>query len=333
MRESDNEIQDVLDQLTWLEPAASDAPLPARQALEQTKQAMAAQPSLVNDFFRSISQMANRRSIALGATLVIAIVALFMIPAVRATASDFLGLFRVQKFAPISVSPEQIALLEQLGEQGLNPGEFVMVDEPSEPEQAFSLEEAAARTGYSVNTLAALEALGPASELYVMDAGSGYLTIDLAGARAIVEAAGADPALLPDSLEGARIDVNIFPSVQQIWSDRAMLMQTQSPYVAYPEDVDPALLGQALLQVLGVDPVAAQQIAQTIDWTSTLLLPFPQDLATYQEVTVDGGPGVALLPLDGSNQTTVMWQRDGMVNMLAADMGLDELLSLANTLR
>lgn len=333
MHENDNEIQDVLDQLTRLEPGPADTPQPATQALAQVKQTMADQPSLINDFFRSINDMANRRSIALGATLVLAVVALFMIPAVRATASDFLGLFRVEKFAPISVSPEQIALLEQLGEQGLNPGEFVMVDEPAEPEMAFSLGEASTRTGYAVNSLATLEALGPASELYVMDGGSGYLTVDLAGARAIVEAAGADPALLPDSLDGSRIDVNLFPSVQQIWTDQAMLMQTQSPYVAYPDDVDPAVLGQALLQVLGVDAVAAQQIAQTIDWTSTLLLPFPQDLATYQEVTVDGGPGVALLPLDGSDQTTVMWQRDGMVNMLAANMSLDELLSLANTLR
>ncbi len=330
MNENDNEIQDVLDQLTWLEPGPADAPQPATHALAQAKQAMANQPSLIDNFFRRVNEMANRRSIALGATLVLAVVALFMIPAVRATASDFLGLFRVQKFAPISVSPEQLALLEQLGEQGLNPGEFVMVDEPTEPQMVFSLSDASGQTGYSLRTL---DQLGPASEIYVMGDGSGYLTVDLVGARAIVEAAGADPMLLPDSLDGARIDVNVFSSVQQLWSDGVMLMQTQSPYVAYPEDVDPAVLGQALLQVLGVDPVAAQQIAQTIDWTSTLLLPFPQDLATYQEVTVDGGPGVALLPLDGSNQTAVMWQRDGMVNMLAGEMSLDELLSLTNTLR
>lgn len=331
MSHHDDEFQDVLDQLTWLEPGPSDAPQPAQQALAQTRTRMAQRSSLVEDFFRSVNKMTNRRSMAIVATLVVAVVALLSIPAVRATASDFLGLFRVQKFAPISVSPEQIALLEQLGEQGLEPGEFVMVDEPSEPEMVFSVAEAAARTGYSLRTL---EELGPAAETYVMSDGSGYLTVDLAGARAILEATGADPALLPETLEGARIDVNVFPSVQQIWTaEGVMLMQTQSPYVAYPENVDPSVLGEALLQVLGVDPVAAEQIAQSIDWTSTLLLPFPQDLATYQEVTVDGVPGVALLPLDSSKGTAVMWQKDGTVFMLNGDMGLDELLALANTLR
>jgi hypothetical protein len=64
----------------------------------------------------------------------------FSLPAVRAAASDFLGLFRVEKFAPISVSPQQMAMLEQIAEQGLHPGELVMTSEPASRKVASGAE-------------------------------------------------------------------------------------------------------------------------------------------------------------------------------------------------
>ena len=74
--------------------------------------------------------MFKRRTVAVGLAFVLLLAILFSFPAVRAGASEFLGLFRVQKFAPISISPEQIALLEQLAEEGMEPGELVIRNEP-----------------------------------------------------------------------------------------------------------------------------------------------------------------------------------------------------------
>lgn len=275
--------------------------------------------------------MTNRKTLfALGATAVLAIVLLVGFPSVRAAASDFLGLFRVETFTPISISPEQIAMLDQLETEGLNPGEFVMTTEPGEPMPVASLEEAAAQTGYAVRTLN--DDLG-VPEIYVMPEASGYLTVDLAGSRAIVEATGLDPMLLPDSLDGARVDVSVFPSVQQVWADGTMLMQTASPYVNYPADVDPAVLGEALLRVLGMDAEAARQMAQTIDWTSTMLLPIPREFATYQQVTVDGAPGVAIIPVDGSSEAALMWQKGGSIYVLSGPAGVDRLIDFASFLQ
>ena len=62
--------------------------------------------------------MYRQRTWAIGLAAVLFFAVLFSFPAVRAAASDFLGLFRVQKFAPISISPEQMAMLEQLAEGG-----------------------------------------------------------------------------------------------------------------------------------------------------------------------------------------------------------------------
>jgi hypothetical protein len=275
--------------------------------------------------------MSKKAFATIGLTVLV-IVAMFMaFPSVRAAAGEFLGLFRVQQFAPISVSPQQMALLERLGDQGLAPGEFVVTQELGEPETVDSPEAAATVAGFAPKTL---PNRGELIRTYVMQGGAGHLVVDLAGARAIVEAAGADPLLLPDSLDGARVDVTVHDSVGQLYDNGIILLQSPSPDVNYPADVNPTLLGEALLQVLGTEPAEAQRIAQSIDWTSTMLLPIPQDLGTYREVTVNGVSGVLLEPFDSDAEAAVVWQQDGMVYMMRAGrMSIDELLAYANSVR
>ena len=167
-----------------------------------------------------------------------------------------------------------------------------------------------------------------------MTGGAGHLIVDLEGARAIVAAAGADPLLLPDSLNGARVDVTVHDSVGLLYDSGVMLVQTPSPDVNYPADVNPTVLGEALLQVLGTEPGEARRIAESIDWTSTLLLPIPQSLGTYREANVNGVVGVVLEPFDADAEAAVVWQKDGMVYMMRAGrLSVDELLALANTVR
>ncbi len=275
--------------------------------------------------------MNNRRFAAAGLALVAIVALLMSFPAVRAAAGEFLGLFRVQQFAPISVSPQQMALLERLGEQGLAPGEFVVTREIGDPETVDSPEDAAAVAGFTPKTL---PNRGELMRTYIMKGGAGHLVVDLAGARAIVEAAGADPLLLPDSLDGAQVDVTVHDSIGQLYDNGIILLQSPSPDVNYPADVNPTLLGEALLQVLGTEPAEAQRIAQSIDWTSTMLLPIPQDLGTYREVTVNGVSGVLLEPFDPDAEAAVVWQQDGMVYMMRAGrMSVDEMLAYANTVR
>ncbi len=275
--------------------------------------------------------MSTRRIATVGLTLVVAIAVLMAFPSVRAAAGEFLGLFRVQQFAPISVSTQQLALLERLGDEGLEPGEFVVTQELGEPESVDSPEAAAAVAGFTPRTL---PNRGELIRTYVMAGGAGHLIVDLAGARAIVEAAGADPLLLPDSLDGARVDVTVHDSIGQLYDNGVLLIQSPSPDVNYPADVNPSLLGEALLQVLGTEPAEAQRIAQSIDWTSTLLLPIPQSLGSYREVTVNGVTGVLLEPFDTDEEAALVWQQDGMVYMMRAGrLSVDELLAQANTVR
>lgn len=272
--------------------------------------------------------MNNKRFATAAILTILLLVVTISFPAVRAAASDFLGLFRVQKFAPISISPEQIAILEDLAESGLYPGEIQMLDDPGEPTAYATVNEAEAAAGMDIRLP---DHLGEPEVIYAMEGGSGRLIIDVVSARAIMVAAGVDPGLIPDSLDGESVDATIFPSVSSTWSNGVTLMQTQSPLIEYPDDVDPTALGQALLQVLGMSEREAASLAREIVWTDTLLIPIPENVASFNEVNVDGGStGIALNSLEG-DVAGILWQRDGIVYALSG-ASADQLLDVANSL-
>lgn len=322
-----DDIHDVLDQLASLTPTADDAPRPAGQALAQLKVRINANiPSRQDNLLWRITAMLTRKRAFAMISLVVLLLVAFSLPPVRAAASDFLGLFRVQKFAAISISPQQMALLERMAEEGLYPGEVEMIEDPGGPQKVASLEEAAAQTGRGVATI---PDLGAPAEIQVMQGGSGRLHVDLENARAILEAADVDPKALPDSLDGAAVDVTIYPSVEQYWENsNLLLMQTQSPLVDYPDDVNVTVLGQALLELLGMAPGEARRLATSIDWTNTLIMPIPENLATFQEVQVNGTSGLALSSVDGAGNSLI-WQEGGSVYLLAGDATVGALVAAA----
>ena len=330
MTHSEQELQDVLEQLAILEPTAVDTPSSAPQVLATLKQKMNQQetPSFL-EIIRRWMNMSNRKTTTILATVVVLIVAAFSFPTVRAAASEFLGLFRVQKFSAISISPEQIAILEQLGEEGLVPGEFEIISEPGEMALATTLREAANETGLDAHTIASL---GRPDGIYVTGGGSGRFIIDAAASQKILETVGADPTLIPNSVDGDRIDVVISAGIQQEWANGTFLVQMESPIVQYPDSLDPAVLGEALLQVLGMSEAEAQRLAKSIDWTSTLLLPVPTDVASFNEVTIQGESGLALTSLQGG-ETVLLWQKDGMVYVLGGSSNANTLVRMANAIR
>ena len=324
-----DEIHDVLEHLATLAPTEADAPRPAPQVLAQLKQRIDERNYSPEErlSWRFMQMFKRKYAFATFFVLLFLVVA-FSLPPVRAAASDFLGLFRVQKFAAISVSPRQLAMLEEVAEQGLQPGELELVEEPGPAQSFTSPAEASIAAGLRVKTV---EALGAPDEIRVTGGGSGRLTIDLESARRILEMAEVNPRLLPDSLDGANVDVTIFPSVEQTWDEGVTLLQTESPVIDYPDDVNPALLGQALLRMLGMTPGEARRLAANIDWTSTLLLPIPEDLATFNEVEVAGTTGLALSSVDGEGNV-IMWQRDGVLFLLIGDQSIDDLGEIADSL-
>jgi hypothetical protein len=337
--ESQNEdLAFTLEKLSLLQPGRTDLPQPAFQVLahikteiqESTHSSMPGSLQAIGAAIRSVLIMNNRRLTTAVATLIFFFAVALIFPSVRAAASDFLSLFRVQKFAAVSISPQQLALLEQVAQQGITPGEVTFVREPASPQPVNSVREATAVLGQNVHTL---RNLGQPEAIYLTGEAQMQLLIDLAGSRAVLEATGVDPTLLPDSLDGQTVDVTIYSGVQQHWSGGVHLAQMPSPQVVYPTDLQPQVLGQAMLQVLGMSATEAARLSRDIDWTSTLVLPVPQDMATFNEVTINGDSGLALSSLNGQEQSLV-WQQDGNIYLLASRSHTQsELLRMAQSLR
>ena len=331
MRKENKQTEEVLQQLGTLSPQWGEKAKPSAHAFAQLQQQIDA--SEQNRFMVRLRQFlfSPARRMALTAVTIFLILSISLsFPTVRAAASDFLGRFRVQKFSPISISPERLVILQQVAESGLTPGELEMIRQPGEAQQVASLNEAVVLTGLS--QVRTVPDLGTPQEMLVVDGGNGRFHIDLEGARAILKATGADPALLPDSLAGQSIRINLFAGVEQQWADGTLLFQTETPFVEYPADLDPAPLGEAFLQLLGLTQLEAARLAQQIDWTSTLLLPIPTDLATFSEVTVEGVSGIALNSLDNQH-TALIWQKEGIIHLLLSNGTTADLLTLANKMQ
>jgi hypothetical protein len=124
--------------------------------------------------------------------------------------------------------------------------------------------------------------------------------------------------------------VTIFSAVSQQWED-IVLLQSPSPLVEYPEDVDTVALGEALLRILGMDTRQARRLARSIDWTNTVLLPVPENVASFSEVEVDGVSGIALTSVNGRD-TAIMWQKDGVVFVLSG-RNIADLIDVADSLQ
>lgn len=327
MNEQEKLIHEVVEQLSVVEPTAADAPRPAAQAYRQVQAKLSPErPGWLAWLGQHLFAPQRRLATAVSFAILLFMVT-FSFPTVRAAASDLLSLFRVQKFAAISISPEQLAILQRVADEGIMPGELEIDQEPGALTAANSVAEAATVTG--ITAVRTLPTLGEPSEIFIAEGGSGQLTINEANARKLLETANLDPNLLPSGIDGARIRVVTFNGVEQRWADGTTLLQSESPLVQYPEALDPAVLGKALLQFLGMTPLEAQRLASQIDWTSTLLLPIPSNAATFQEVVVNGSSGIGLSSLDGQVNALV-WQENGTLYLLAGSQSLTDLAVLAN---
>lgn len=282
------------------------------------------------------------RPVLVALALVSLVVLAFSFEPVQVAARDFLSIFRVRDFAVVPVGPEQRQQLEEaaalLG-QNFFLGEPVVIEEP-ESWTATTLEEASAAVEFSVLAPAYTpEELVPVHGIQVTSRGVGLFEVDLDLARTLFAALELDPRLLPDSLGHEPLEVVIPPMATQRWdlAGRTGLtfVQASSPTVDYPDDVDPQALGTAALQLLGMNEIEAQRMSASIDWTTTLVMPIPVDVAAFREVAIDGVRG--LLITESSDRhgahSALIWQKDGIVRFLEGNLSMDLIMDVADSIQ
>ncbi len=250
-----------------------------------------------------------------GVSVVLILALVLAFPATRALAGQLLNLFRVQQ---LEVIPVDFTGLEQLMGDGALGNQFTqlisesmqMSQKPGEPMAAASAEEASQKAGFNLRLPAGMQP----SQIYVTGAAAFSFTVDRTKAQALLDEAGRNDLVLPESVDGARISVKVpasisvgygtCPSPSVIDSDQpnseiagrrypdcVILAEIPSPSVDAPADVDVAELARLGLEFTGMSPEEAAAFTSSVDWASTLVIPIPKNAAIYKQVEVDGVTG------------------------------------------
>jgi hypothetical protein len=113
------------------------------------------------------------------------------------------------------------------------------------------------------------------------------------------------------------------------------LFEIPSPIVSAPQEIDPAQIAQVALQFLGMSANDAANFTQTVDWTSTLVLPVVRGESKYEQVHVNGNEG-ALLRAANQSQSghfSLMWVDNGIVFALNGTGDDTTAINLASQLQ
>lgn len=275
---------------------------------------------------------------------------------VRAWAGEFLGLFRVQQ---ITVLPIDMTRLGELGSNSTLEKQFsqlfadsmTITHEPGKLQVVSSTAEASQLAGFTVR---AWSESPTAPQITVQDSAAFQFVVNRERAQALLDESGRSDLQLPASLDGAKIEVNIPAGVSLAYGDcpepgadpegegsfgRRMinctiLAEIPSPTVTAPPDIDLAQLAEIGLQFTGMSQEQAQAFSQTVDWTSTLVVPIPRNGASYEQVQVDGVTGNLIRrPTDDAPQYMLLWVKDGIIYAIGG-LGneVDKALAIANSL-
>jgi anti-sigma factor RsiW len=301
------------------------------------------------------------------ATAAILMVAL-MFPPVQTWAAQVLGLFRVQQvtllpvdFSSLGADPEERAgtlLSEMLSDN-------VKSEIVGEAKEVATWDEAGATSGFAVRTPAFLESAP--TKIQVSQGANMEITLDAQRLRDLVSVLGREDIIIPDSLTGDVLNVQVPQGVQAMWGDCTVeavefeegtsnrpgpegrnsapvntgvdcttLIQIPSPTVSTPADLDMAAMGQLYLEFLGMSKEEASNFGSTLDWSSTLVIPVPSNEADFETVTVDGVEGTLIRSQYGRYNTggyMLIWVRDGIIYALTGSGDNAEGLAIANSMK
>jgi hypothetical protein len=289
---------------------------------------------------------------ALGAATVLLGTLLGFAPA-RTWAQRVLALLRVQKIAVVPVDfsgrggPNREGSPAKMIAQVLS--DKVAVTRSSRPQKVATAEEASQLAGYRVRVLTNRSDM---PLFTVMGEQAFEMTLDRNRLQAVLNEAGHSDLSLADSVDGATVSVHIFPLVAARYGtcpdqqneqetagdfrDCVIMLQAPSPLVSTPPDLNIAQLAEIGLQLAGMTADQARAFCQTVDWTSTLVLPVPAVVNSYQTVQVNGVQGTLInLPLARRRPSpgyTLIWIKDGVIYSLTGFGNPVEAVPLAESL-
>ena len=349
--------KEVSLRLAALKPGPAEAPRPALLALRQFNH------KETHPMFNIFSKRNLRPLWVTIAVIAVLAISLNFQP-VQALAASFLGLFRVQQVTILPINSNTIQSLEN--NQDISKAvsqlfsDSVTTTRPaSQPQQVADAATASKLAGFTVRQWK--DSTLPA--VITVSSGQAFtFTVNRARAQQILTSLGNNTLQLPQSIDGAKISVDIPAGVSTAYgdcptmrlkrpgsgaaatdqpaapaADCLVLLQIPSPTINTPSSIDPAQLAAIGLQALGMSADQAQSFSQKVNWSTTLVIPIPTGEVSYQDVQVDGAKGYVLAPVNGSGSAnarySVVWVKAGVIYSVAGTGDPAQGLAVANNLQ
>jgi hypothetical protein len=262
-------------------------------------------------------------------------------PSARSFAQRLLATLRIEKVQPVSLD---FASMDTSSNRKLQQGlgqmisDNVVVTTDEKEMDAASQDAASKLTGFPVKVLSSRQ---DSPSFRVSGAHAFHMTVDRARLQEVLDEAGRTDLILPANLDGAQVSVQVPRSVEVSYgtcstnrksrhqeppadsadanppsapSDCLALIQAPGPTINMPAELNLQQLAETALQLAGMTPVQARKFCQTIDWKSTLVLPIPRGVTSYEPVSINGIQGT-LMRLASHNQPSyvLVWVDDGII--------------------
>lgn len=279
---------------------------------------------------------------AAGAVAIAAAVVITVAP-VRGWAESLLAIFRVEHVTVLDLNTGSVKGLEndQVFNQAMSrilSEEVTVTQPPQKPQSVADVATASRLAGFEARLIAGET---PAT-LMVRSTITAQLKLDRDRLQSILDEAGRSDLRIPASIEGAVIGIRVPAGIMAAygncgdvvarWTGQTPhaetapedvtcvnLSELPSPTASAPQDINPAEIAQVGLQFAGLSATEAANFTQTVDWTTTLVMPVLHGQTTYQKVNVNGIEAVLLRPtLAGkAGRFELIWVDNGIVYSLA----------------
>jgi hypothetical protein len=265
------------------------------------------------------------------------------IPTLRAAADGLLQTFRVKSVVFVPVDTEKLKQLSSL----LSDPTSLFISQPTvvgspKSTRVGSIQEAAQLVGFTPEQPSNFPTDPTSTKFTVQDNMKVQAQVNIDTVRDLLTAAGVTDVTLPDTLGSEPISADVPAFLESTYAGSGYtftLVQGQSPQVNLPAGVDLSQLGKAGLELLGMQPDQADKMSRQIDWSSTLVVPFPANLSNVLQVQIGDSQGM-LVSTQGTTKTgemsAVYWQNGDRFYVLAGrgpDVSNDILLLAARSVR
>lgn len=299
---------------------------------------------------------ARLRPVWAGAALLAVLVACFSFAPARSWAQRVLAMLRVQKIAVVPIDTQALEGQQTASSTQKMIGQFIsdniVVTMRSEPQVAANGSQANQLAGFQARLLSARS---DAPKLMVQGEGAFQMTLNRDRLQGILDELGRSDLQLPSSLDGALVAVHIPKSVTAVYgqcpqpgknnaqkppsvADLAgcvMLAEVPSPTVSVPPELNVQQLATLALEAAGMSAQEAQAFCDTVDWTSTLVVPIPRDAGSYETTSVDGVQGTLITLRGWANGMpgySLLWVKSGIIYSLTGFGSADQAVPLADSL-